>query len=224
MKVSGSSAFSKPVEQFINPKQPNCNRNNVNWKPNYVLSQSSLGQIMETIARIRMNPKNIYEETLYNKLGPIRIVFVSQFDQMLITNSYVESQVILHNLLGNLPKGTKIFPQNHDKITLGRAKIGNLLQALYQRVDFILTRDPPTFYEKNTSYLVAFNEMRKKLTVFRQDIKKFEEGFVDAIDGAHKAQQTWYPSKSSQHDLASFGVKTQINPKTHNSNGIERSQ
>lgn len=192
MKVSGSSAFSKPVEQFINPKQLIFSRNSVNWKPNYVLSQSSLGQIIETIARIRMNPKNIYEETLYNKLGPIRAEFIGQFDQLLITNSYVESQVILHNLLGNLPKGTKIFPQLHDNITLGRAKIGNLLQALYQRVDFILTRDPPTFYKKNTSYLVAFNEMGKKLKVFRQDIKKFEEGFVDAIDSAHKAQQTFY--------------------------------
>lgn len=167
----------------------NLNLGLVDWHPYYFLSKGSLGQIMVSFSKINStNPKNIYERTLYQKLNIIIKGLVDRYDEMLQCNSEEEKNVKFHNLIVNLPKGVSIYDDIHGYIKLGYAKIGQLIYAAYQRIDYILDRDIPTIYENNDLLLKEFNKMKDELAIFRTELESFETSFMEYINEARQMQ------------------------------------
>lgn len=162
----------------------------VDWKPYYTLDKASLGQIMKTFEKINIIPKNNYEIVLSDELNILIQQLINNFDKLLVFNNLIEYTVYYYNLLGPLPNGTSIDENNHKYIKLKTANIGNLVKALYQRVNYILQRDIPLMYKYREEYLTVFNNMKSNLSKFLDSVKEFEVGFVDAIDNAHKSKFT----------------------------------
>jgi len=168
-------------------------KSGVIWKPHYTLDRASLGQIMKTFERIKITPKNNYERVLADELKKIITQLINSFDQLLHFATYTEAQVYYYNLLGPLPENVRVNTEEHKTIRLKTANVGNLLKATYQRVNFILEREVPLMYKYNPDYLSAFNTMRSNLQKFLPRIQQFEEGFVDAVDKAHKSKSYMDP-------------------------------
>lgn len=165
----------------------------VHWKPNYILSRASLGQIMCSFNKIcDLVPKNIYEETLYEKLPVILKKLIQTYENILKCNNASEHCVKYFNLIGNLPKGTSIFDGEHGYIKLGYPKIGQLIKAANQRIDYILERDDPKFYQENEILLKEFNKMKQEIDKFKDTLLDFEIDFMEAINDAHKMQRQIY--------------------------------
>lgn len=167
---------------------------NIDWKPYYNLSKASLGQIVQTLSKIKFSRRNVYEKALAEELEIIIPNFISSFDAMLDCVTKEEIDVYKVNLLGNLPKSVMINPEDHAGILLHRAPIGQIISALKQRVEFILERDTPVMYDENKTYLEAFEEMKNKLKNFNEEILQFESKFCEAIKKAHDEQR-----KKSKH-------------------------
>lgn len=161
------------------------NYNEVDWKGHYTLDRASFGQIMFTISRIKIVPKNQYEIILNSYLMKIIPELMRSYQEILVYENLFERDVFAYNLLGNLPKHITIFTNDHGKIQLKRANIGNLIIALYQRIDFILERTIPKMYQENKNYLDAFEKMRLNVKKFRNDVQLFEKQFIYAVDKAH---------------------------------------
>ena len=167
----------------------NLNLGLVDWHPYYLLSKGSLGQIMVSFSKIKStNPKNIYERSLYQKLNIIIKGLVDRYDEMLQCNSEEEKNVKFHNLIVNLPRGISIYNDIHGNIKLGYAKIGQLIYATYQRIDYILERETPTIYENDALLLEEFNKMKNELSIFRAEFELFETSFVEYINEARQKQ------------------------------------
>lgn len=159
----------------------------VNWKPNYILAMASIGQIMVSFSKIKnLVPKNTYEIILYEKLNKIVHTLLIKYNNLLKYNSNVEREVKYYNLIVDLPKNT--FIDDNDNIYLKNAKIGKLVNASKQRINFILNRDIPMRYKKDILYEDAFIKMRDELKEFLNTMNDFEKDFVNSIDEAKKAQ------------------------------------
>lgn len=161
-------------------------RNFVDWDPKYTLDRASLSQIIETIQKTKIKPKNKYEEILGEELQKIIPKLINQFDGMLKCESKKEHEVKRANLVGKMPKYVSINTEKHGRIKLNNAGIGVMIQALYQRVDFILDRDMPKFYKDDEEFENYFKNMQKLIGEFRQAVDEFEEDFMSSIDKAHK--------------------------------------
>lgn len=179
-----SSPYSSPLTMDM-----------IDWKPNYVLSKSSLGQIMRSLQNI-MNviPKNVYETTLYSKLKPAVEILINCYTDILKYNNEFEKNVKYYNLIVGLPTNVQINAQEDGYIRMSNAKIGKLISASKQRINFIETRETPQMYVENQNYLQEFNKMKEQLNTLSQKLCDFEDEFIEAIDQAHKAQQKTYPN------------------------------
>lgn len=161
----------------------------VDWKPSYVLSKASLGQIMQCFNNIKnLIPKNLYERTLYSILKKIGEKLTEDYESTLISESKEEYSVKYHNLIVKLPLNVSINEEAHGNIKLKNASIGKLILASKQRIDFILKREPPLIYINNSSLLNQFEKMKKLLQEFYEKLIIFEEDFVLAIDEAKTAR------------------------------------
>ena len=164
----------------------------VEWHPYYVLFRASLGQIMFSLSRVlELLPKNIYEKTLYSNLKSIIIKLIKEYDIMLKCSNKIEREVKFYNLIGKMPYLVKINEEEHN-IKLHKPKIGKIIAALKQRVNFILTRNIPQFYKNNEIYLNEFQKMQEQIKKFKEKVYDFELNFIEAIDHAHKANQENY--------------------------------
>lgn len=170
------------VQSFI------INKSIVDWKPYYTLDKASLGQIIRTFEKINIIPKNSYEIVLSDELNILIQQLISNFDKLLVFNNLIEYSIYYYNLLGSLPDGISINENNHKYIKLKTANIGNLVKALYQRINYILQRDIPLMYKYREEYLHVFNNMKNNLLKFLDNVKEFEIGFINAIDKAHKSK------------------------------------
>lgn len=162
------------------------NLNMVNWRPNYILAMASIGQIMVSFSKIKnLVPKNSYESVLYIKLNKNISILLEKYNDLLKYNSNAEREVKYYNLIVDLPKNT--FIDDKDNIYLKNARIGKLVNASKQRINFILNRDIPFRYKNNVLYENAFVQMRDELKEFYETLINFEKDFVISIDEAKKA-------------------------------------
>jgi hypothetical protein len=175
------------MQQPITNQQ--LDKSQIPWKGYFTLDKASLGQIMKTFEQIKIVPKNKYETILSAELKIIIEDLIKSFDETLIYNNDVEKQVFQYNLLGQLPHGLSIDTEEHGKIKLKTANIGNLVKATCQRINFILTRETPLMYKDKEDYMNAFNKMKDNMNTFLQKVKTFETNFVKAVDKSHKSKK-----------------------------------
>lgn len=162
--------------------------NLVPWKPTFILSKSSIGQIMLSFSNIlRVKPKNKYETTLYKYLKPAVETLVNAYSDMLKCSNVKEQQVKYYNLINVMPLGVTIFPETHDLIMMKNAKIGELIKAAKQRLNFILERDTPVIYVNDEEALEEFNNMKLQINNFIVILDNFEKEFMASINKAHKS-------------------------------------
>ncbi len=196
---------------------------NVDWKGHYVLAKASIGQIIRTLQNVKLHaekkkssvkPSGIkpYEMTLNEGLCDIISDLLDTYEKMLCFQSDIERDIAFFNIIVNLPKDIVINAEKHGQIYLNRANIGNLIQAMRQRVDFILNRDIPDRYTDDPEQLTVFNSLKEKLLNFKNDIDTFEQDFIDIIDKAHKSQQKYFGTKSRQRSNMS---KQKYHPRTN---------
>jgi len=161
----------------------------IDWKPYYRLCYSSLGQIMVSFTKVlNVTPKNNYEITLYGILKPALTDLIDSYKQLLHFESENEKNVKFHNLIVGLPYGVSVLENEHGDMFMGRAKIGQLIRASKQRIEFMLTREAPMIYKKNLELFDSFINLRNEINKFRDDMNSFEIEFIDAIDEAHNAR------------------------------------
>jgi len=159
----------------------------VNYKPYFILAHASIGQIIVCFQNIMgCQAKNVYEEKLYAIIMPEIQILLDEYNEMLSSNSYEEMQVKYYNLLIDLPKGVSINQKEHSKIKMNNVKIGSLIQATKQRLEFIITRPTPTIYQYNENLLKEFNKLQNDSKLFLDSIINFEHVFVNAIRTCYK--------------------------------------
>ena len=162
----------------------------VPWSYNHVLSSASIGQIMCCFNNIlTLKAKKVYEEKLYEYLKPNIQILLNEFNGILYCDDQAEMDVKYYNLIFHLPKNVSIFPEEHGKIKLGKPKIGALIKAMKQRIEFILERETPKMYLSNQEMLNGFLKMKTELRDFLSIVRKFEQDFIWTVNEAHKAQQ-----------------------------------
>lgn len=163
----------------------------VNWNSNYILSKASLGQIMVSFRNIlKVNPKNLYETTLYGNLKPAIKSLLDVYCNILNCKNLKEYNVKYYNLIGNMPSSVSELHDEHGCIRMKNAKISALIKASKQRTDFIIQRETPLMYLDDSEYLIEFTNMKMQLAnIFVKQLLEFETDFIFAIDEAHKAQK-----------------------------------
>ena len=187
---------------------------NVDWKGHYVLARASIGQIIRTLQNVKIHAEKKkssvkpYEMTLNVGLCDIISDLLDNYEKMLCFESDIERDIAFFNIIVNLPKDIVINAEKHGQIYLNRANIGNLIQAMRQRVDFILNRDIPDRYTDDPEQLTVFNSLKEKLLNFKNDIDTFEQDFIDIIDKAHKSQQKYFGTKSRQRSNQKYPPRT----------------
>lgn len=165
----------------------------VRWNRNYTLSRASIGQIMKSFNNIlSVHPKNIYEETLYKHLKPEVQKLVDSYNQLLLCKDAYNFNVRYYNLIVNMPKDVSIYNQEHGQIRLGNPKIGALIKASKQRIDFITDREVPSICKQDQNIHIEFVKLQQDMIKFKETLINFEKQFVQAIDKAHKSQQVYY--------------------------------
>ncbi len=178
----------KIPHSLMEKQSSKLDRSTVIWTPYYTLDRASFGQIMKSLEKVKIIPKNNYETVLSKELQLLISQIINQFDNLLYFTNNIEANVFHYNLLGPLPKNLTINEEEHKEIKLKTANVGNLLKALYQRINFILQRDVPLMYQNKPDYLSAFEKMRSNIRTFLAHVQEFEKGFVTAIDKAHKSK------------------------------------
>jgi hypothetical protein len=180
------------MDTITNPeiKEYALSLNMVDWKANYVLSKASIGQIMVCFSNIlKVIPKNVYEIKLYEKLKPAIEKLLSEFNKMLMYKEVKDRDVKFYNLIVNMPNNVSINDVEAGSIVLKSAKIGALIKAMKQRINFIKDREFPQRYLEDQELLQEFHNLRMVINNYLNAVNDFESEFISAIDGAHKAQQ-----------------------------------
>jgi len=197
-------------------EKSDLSRESISLKRNYILCKSSLAQIVETINQIKIIPKNDYELVLKENFERIIPEFIKSFDKLLKTDNENDYIVRKYNLICNLPPGVSIYPKEQYQ-KLRTANIGNLLYALYQRIDYIIERDIPDRYKDNDNEKLAdsFIKLQNDLKLFRNDIRDFEDKFLAAIDNAHKSKKKSLSNSKDKSKDRSFD-KSKDKPKLIN--------
>jgi len=167
------------------------NLDQVNWKPNYILSKASIAQIVVSLKNIlRVNPKNKYETTLYDRLKPAVNNVLCTYNEILKCNSLKEQNVKYYNLIVPLPHNVAVYPEEHGSVQMKNARIGALIKAAKQRIEFMNDRETPAIYIADEELVREFTNMKLRMKELSLVLTEFETNFLLAIDAAHKAQQS----------------------------------
>ncbi len=161
----------------------------------YKITKASIGQLIYAISFVAINKKNKtpYEEYLsewFNEEIP-KLIF--EYEKILgmhiITGNTFDYTVRSFNLAGNLPHSMELMSDKHQGIKVGYAKLGTLIEAAQQRVDFIINREIPVPYKVREELTDAFIRMQTEMQTFKELLNDFEEGFVNAVDRAQYVQR-----------------------------------
>lgn len=164
--------------------------------------KASIGQIILCMKYLGIKePKNVYQKKFNNIFLKQRAQdFVVTYEELLKCEDKVEKEVKSFNLTGPLPQGLCV-PQEiskHGSKFVNKAKIGDLIQALYQRTIFIAERGIPKFYEDRPEHKKYFLKMQAQMTEFIIEIENLEEDFRKAVTLCTKLQDV-HDIKSSMY-------------------------
>lgn len=187
------SLSSVQVPQIKRPEQVS----DVWVSRNHKLSKASPGQIMKRIFNItKSKPKNKYQLELYKFFDSFVPEFVQCYNQMVFgdkdTEDYDEiKSVRIVNLLGMLPKTLSIDTNITKQDNLFLASIGDMINALRQRLTFICQRNSKELYSNNDKQCQEFEKLQVDVTIFMDKLVDFEDGFRDANQKAHLSKKEY---------------------------------
>lgn len=175
-------AFQSVSSNHIDSPIPKLSIEMVEFKMTHYLAKASIGQIMFCFQRIlNTQPKNDFEKNLYDNLFPQIKKLLEEYEKMLEGTSNSKILVRYHNLIAKLPPGTIIYQGEHGRIKMRNPKIGALIMAIKQRLQFIMSRDIPEIYKNNEELLKEFNDLKADCIVFYGSICTFEKKFTFAV-------------------------------------------
>ncbi|AYV78343.1 MAG: hypothetical protein Edafosvirus10_18 [Edafosvirus sp.] len=152
--------------------------NSINFRAYYKLSNASLWQIVMALQKIldNQNESSDFYQKMYKKWFNEHIpIIITEFKKLLnYTNGTDEKNVRLINLGGDVDGKipVSVFMNYHHKIQLGNSgKFGVFIDAIMQRIDFILTRDQPILYQTNELFSKYFETLRDELKEFQKVIE-----------------------------------------------------
>jgi len=164
----------------------------VQYNRKYELHRASIGQIMVSFKLIATNPfhpKNTYQQVFGDLTSAAATKLVEAYEKILVCENDKEKNVKFFNLIVNLPKNITIDEEHHANMHLGSSSIGSLLDALKQRIDFIVKREVPDKCKADDDLQKYFIQMQREIDEFYDDVDDFEAEFVTIVDKAHKAQE-----------------------------------
>lgn len=171
----------------------------VQYNYHYKLSKASIGQIMVSFSNIKnLKPTNIYQQILYQHFYNIIPQFVECYTKLFDCDNIIEKNIKFYHLIVNLPYKTEINiinsndKNNHSNIILGKPKIGELIKASKQRIDYIIDKPIPEIYKYHNEYVLEYDKFIDQIKNFKDDLLNFEQEFVDAIDDAYQQTSKYY--------------------------------
>ena len=187
------SKYNECKNYVSNIQNPTINQLNIDFKPYYILSRASFGQIMESFNRISINKptKSIYQHVIIQWFGKEIPLLIENFESILSHKCSIDYTIKWYSLAVNLPFKLHIMKYKHGKIYLKNAKIGVLVEALKQRLNYILIRETPYRYINDPHQIDHYIDMKKDLQKFKKTIDLFEKNFVEIIDKAFKEQKLY---------------------------------
>lgn len=154
------------------------------FKGTYKLSSASAAQIIiglgKTIERLE-EPKNSYQEILYPYFNKQVPALLESFKRLLKYTSEKERMTRFFNLGGKMSKGTEVKMKYHNNVNLGNGNFGPFLEALTQRVEYILTRKTPIRYESDADFLSAFEKLKEDLKPFLEELKEAHKAYTEVV-------------------------------------------
>lgn len=154
------------------------------WKPTYKLSSASAAQIIiglgKTVERLE-EPKNSYQEILYPYFYKQVPALDESFKRLLKYSSEKERMTRFFNLGGKMSKGTEVKMKYHNNVNLGNGNFGPFLEALTQRIEYILTRKTPIRYESDADFLSAFEKLKEDLKPFLEELKEAHKEYTEVV-------------------------------------------
>ncbi len=178
------SQLPQPLQNVTGQVQQLC-LGMVDFKPNYYLSKASIGQIMVCFQNVlSVKSKSNYETRLYSAILPEINKLVQQYNGMLTFKNYPEMIVRYYNLLNKLPPNVTVYKEEHGTIQMKNPKIGALIKAAKQRLQFIITREMPDIYRINSELSKEFNNLKSDCQNLYDNMVQFEELFVKAVRSA----------------------------------------
>lgn len=180
---------------------------NIPIEHGYVITKASIGQLMSRLfflvqigyqdTQLSANSNSEYHNLIYkrciSKFFSTRLnQFVQKYEDILKCENSWENAVKDYNIGSvGLPKGMIIPQKINGTNKLSRSKIGDIIQAVKQRADFIINREVPTIYDSHEDhqyYRMYFVKMQDEIKQFWPEIESFESDWIRCIDKAKKAQ------------------------------------
>ena len=88
------------------------------------------------------------------------------------------------NLGCRLPRGTRVRMRFHDKVQLGKGNFGPFMEALLQRLEFVLNRKTPERYNEDKEEFDAFEALKEDVKGYLDTLKKVQEDYNTVIEKA----------------------------------------
>lgn len=155
------------------------------------LDKSSLAEIMKRLDGIKIkHPKDQYQETMKKFFDTKKKQFIKFYENILQCETNEEYIVKYYNLLAPLPLNiinsggikTKIKKTN----VLVKAAIYDMIQALKQRINYIIESKIPVMYEYNELYKKEYLKIKDDMKIFLQKLIKFEKDWEKTKKQANK--------------------------------------
>lgn len=223
--------YHNNIDINMNPVCNSIQFSNILYNPNSVLSKAAFAQIMVAISHIPFRPIRELDKTHKNYNGNIMYlqlllpwlsknipVFVNEFKKLLEYKDKKDHRLRYYTLGCNgLPKDKEIPKIFHNSVILHDGNLGPFLDALFDRIGFIKTREYPPLCIKDPSYVPYFKKLQKDVYKFRKTLIDFQNSFMYAVD--HIRNQCNFNIHSIRHDRI-IRQKKRINNKykTHSIN------
>ena len=155
------------------------------------VNRASIAQLVKRLSTSRIkNPKNIYQESLNEFFDAQNPKLAKAYNDILNCSNYEEYVVKEYNLLGDLPGKMAIDTSIQKSNLLFKAAVGDMINALKQRVKFIIEREIPVYYNSNEQFKKEFINMQEQIAEFSYEVNEYEENWIKANDTAQKAKHS----------------------------------
>ena len=155
----------------------------IKYEKYYKLCSAGIGQIIRAIHEKQIhNIDNEHKKKLSLFFEENNQALIDSFIKIYLnTENEYDKQIRKYNLMnGKLPRKIKINEEKHN-IKIGRAKMGQLIKALKQRINFIIEREIPEYYknkEENINYMLGFKKLQQDMKEFLNEILIFESNYI----------------------------------------------
>jgi len=183
--------YLKPnYEKVIANKKSIFDNYELDYHNYYYLCYAGIGQIIKAISEVKITKtKNIFEKNLSKFFKHAIPILIEEFAKCSICKNENDYQVKKYNLMNSkLPRNISIKTEDHH-VKLKHAKLGKLIDAAKQRLEFIIERPIPDYYNENVECKKCFVLMKDDLKKFLQELEMFENEFIEVINKSHIIQK-----------------------------------